>query len=107
MDTFTNIYPAEFIQGDKVTHHLSFKLVVVGEPGVGKSCITVRAFSNTFDKNYSATVGFEFLSLNYKIDSKVVKLQVWDTCGQEVYRSLIKNFYKSSSLAISSLFNFE
>ncbi len=38
--------------------------------------------------------------MNIKIDDKVIKLQIWDTCGQEIYRSLISNFYRNSSLAI-------
>ena len=47
-----------------------------------------------------ATVGFEFFAFNIKIDGKVIKLQIWDTCGQEIYKSLISNFYRNSSLAV-------
>ena len=47
-----------------------------------------------------ATVGFEFFAFNIKMDGKIIKLQIWDTCGQEIYRSLVTNFYKNSSLAI-------
>lgn len=47
-----------------------------------------------------ATVGFEFQTFMVKIDKSIVKLQIWDTCGQDVYKSLIANFYRSSSLAI-------
>ena len=47
-----------------------------------------------------ATVGFEFSSFNMKIQDKVIKLQIWDTCGQEIYRSLISSFYKNTDLAI-------
>ena len=47
-----------------------------------------------------STVGFEFFAFNLKINDKIIKLQIWDTCGQEVYRSLISNFYRSSSMAI-------
>ena len=49
---------------------------------------------------YQATVGFEFLTFNLRINSNVVKLQIWDTCGQELYRSLISSFYRNSSLAM-------
>ena len=38
--------------------------------------------------------------MNIKLDEKVIKLQIWDTCGQEIYKSLISNFYRNSSLAI-------
>ena len=46
------------------------------------------------------TVGFEFLTFNIKLNGKIIRLQIWDTCGQEIYRSLISSFYKNSSLAI-------
>ena len=60
----------------------------------------MKATNNIFDSNYSATIGFEFFTFNLKINDKAIKLQIWDTCGQEMYRSLITNFYRNSSLAI-------
>ena len=53
-----------------------------------------------FENNYLATVGFEFFTFNVRIKDTVIKLQIWDACGQEIYRSLIRNFYRNSSLAI-------
>ena len=53
-----------------------------------------------FFENYRATIGMEIFSLFLKVNHKLIKLQIWDTCGQEIYRSLIKNFYRNSSLAI-------
>ena len=79
---------------------LSFKLIVVGDSGVGKSCLTTQAVRNNFEEFYTATIGFEFLTFNMRINNKVLKLQIWDTCGQEVYKSLISNFYRNSSLAL-------
>jgi GTPase SAR1 family protein len=67
--------------------------------GVGKSSLTKKAIQNIFTEDYRATIGFEFYCLNYKIADKVVKLQIWDTCGQEIYRSIVSNFYRSSSFA--------
>jgi small GTP-binding protein len=90
----------EFLPDDFPQYDLTFKLIVIGDAFVGKSCLTSKATKNTFDKNYSATVGFEFLVSNIKINNSVCKMQIWDTCGQEVYRSLITNFYRNSSLAI-------
>ena len=60
----------------------------------------MQATKKKFETNYLATVGFEFFAFNLKLDRKIIKLQIWDTCGQEVYRSLISSFYKNSSLAI-------
>jgi small GTP-binding protein len=67
---------------------------------VGKSSLTSKAVDGTFEDTYRATVGFEFFTINYLINNKIIKLQIWDTCGQEIYRSLISNFYRSSSLAL-------
>jgi small GTP-binding protein len=89
------ILPDEYTNFD-----LSFKLVVIGDSGVGKSCLTTQAVRNNFEEFYTATVGFEFLTFNMRINNNVLKLQIWDTCGQEVYKSLISNFYRNSSLAL-------
>jgi small GTP-binding protein len=90
----------EILSEDHTNFDLSFKLIVIGDSGVGKSCLTNNAIKNTFDDAYNATVGFEFFTFNIKLNNKVVKLQIWDTCGQELYRSLITNFYRNTSLAI-------
>ena len=62
--------------------------------------MSIQATKHCFENNYIATVGFEFFSFNIKINEKIIKLQIWDTCGQEIYRSLVTNFYRNSSLAI-------
>ncbi len=87
-------------ESDKTKYDLSFKMIVIGDAGVGKSCLSGRAIKGKFDAEYSSTVGFEFLTFNTQIDNKIIKLQIWDTCGQEVYRSLITNFYRNASLAM-------
>ena len=90
----------ETLPEDYAQYDLSFKMIVIGDSGVGKSCLTTKAVKNTFEEFYQATIGFEFLTFNLKMNDTVVKLQIWDTCGQEVYRSLISNFYRNSSLAV-------
>lgn len=81
-------------------YDLSFKIIVLGDSGVGKSCLTMKGIKNTYQSDTYPTVGFEFFTFSVKIGGKIVKLQVWDTCGQEVYKSLVANFYRNSSLAI-------
>ena len=81
-------------------YDLTFKMIVVGDSGVGKSCLTMRGTKNHFEDCYSPTVGFEFFTFNIRINDKNIKLQIWDTCGQEAYRSLITSFYRNASLAI-------
>ncbi len=90
----------EILPDDHQHYDFNFKLIVIGDSGVGKSCLSIKATKNLFENNYNTTVGFEFFTFNIKINDKVVKLQIWDTCGQEIYRSLITNFYRNSSLAI-------
>ena len=90
----------QILSDDFPNFDLSFKLIIVGDSGVGKSCLSIKASRNYFEDFYSPTVGFEFLSFNVKVEDKIVKLQIWDTCGQEVYRSLISSFFRSASLAI-------
>ena len=79
---------------------LNFKIIIIGDSFVGKSCLAIKATKGTFESLYTPTVGFEFLTFYVKIDNSNIKLQIWDTCGQEVYRSLIGSFYRNSSLAI-------
>ena len=90
----------EILPDDYPKYDLSFKIIIIGNSGVGKSCLSVKATKNIFENNYLATVGFEFFNFNIKLEERVIRLQIWDTCGQEIYRSLITSFYHSSSLAI-------
>lgn len=99
MDDIDNI-GCEFIAEEMIKYDLSFKIIIIGDSGVGKSSLTLRATKNQFQDYYNATVGFEFFSQNLKMDDTIIKLQMWDTCGQEIYRSLISSFYKNSSLAM-------
>ena len=93
-------YKIEILEEQHKQYDLNFKIIVIGNIGVGKSCLSLKATKGIFTEEYTSTVGFEFYCFNVKIDGKVVKLQIWDTCGQEAYRSLIKNFYRNASLAI-------
>ena len=90
----------ELLAEDYSNYDIAFKIIVIGNAGVGKSCLSMQATKRRFENNYLATVGFEFFVFNMKLDNKILKLQIWDTCGQELYRSLITNFYRNTSLAI-------
>ena len=90
----------EILPDDYTQYDLSFKIIVIGDSGVGKSCFTNKATKNLFEDDYNATIGFEFFNFNIRLNDKIIKLQIWDTCGQELYRSLITNFYRNASLAI-------
>lgn len=91
--------PCEVIKDDNTVPDLLFKAIIIGDAGVGKSCILHRAVTNEFKDEYEVTIGAEFSSLIVKIQGKTVKLQVWDTAGQENFRSMIRVFYKGSHAA--------
>ena len=93
-------YHIEILNQELTDFELNFKIIIIGDSGVGKSCLSLRATKNVFESLYSPTIGFEFMTFYIKVDEKPIKLQIWDTCGQEVYRSLISSFYNNSSLAI-------
>ena len=93
----------EFLPESKINqsdNYINFKLIIIGDTGVGKSSVLKRAVKNIFDENYQATIGFEFLLMHFKVNDLKLKLQIWDTCGQEMYRSLVQGFYHNSSLAL-------
>ena len=94
----TKVEILDNITGDN--YDINFKIIVIGNSGVGKSCITLKATQDIFKEDFASTIGFQFFSFHVKINDKTFKLQIWDTCGQEIYRSLITNFYRSSALAI-------
>ncbi len=96
MDT---LGPCEVLKDEGIVPDLLFKAIIIGDAGVGKSCILHRAVANEFKDEYEVTIGAEFSSLIIKIQGKTVKLQVWDTAGQENFRSMIRVFYKGSHAA--------
>ncbi|KAI3618532.1 hypothetical protein CBS9595_002895 [Malassezia furfur] len=77
-----------------------FKLVFLGEQSVGKTSLITRFMYDTFDANYQATIGIDFLSKTMYLDDRTVRLQLWDTAGQERFRSLIPSYIRDSSVAI-------
>ena len=79
---------------------ITFKIIVIGNSGVGKSCLSLNGTTGKFIEEHQATIGFDFFSFVTKIDKKIIRLQIWDTCGQEGYKSLVQNFYRGSVLAI-------
>lgn len=73
-----------------------FKLIVIGDSGVGKSCLMHRVTTNEFMEDHEVTVGVEFGTLMLKIEDTTLKLQIWDTAGQENFQSITKIFYRGA-----------
>ncbi|GMM27691.1 Rab family GTPase [Martiniozyma asiatica (nom. inval.)] len=77
-----------------------FKLVFLGDQGVGKTSLLTRFMYDTFDTQYAATVGIDFLSKTMYINDTTIRLQLWDTAGQERFRSLIPSYIRDSHVAV-------
>jgi small GTP-binding protein len=75
---------------------LSFKFIIIGSSGVGKTAILKRLVDNTFCPESQSTIGVEFDSLVLEIDEQQVKLQIWDTAGQERFRSIAKAYFRNA-----------
>ena len=82
--------------------NISCKVVLVGDTGVGKTSIIERYINDKYDENQKTTLvsSYTFKKIDIKKYNKSVSLDIWDTAGQEVYRSLSKNFYLNASIGI-------
>jgi Ras-related protein Rab-22 len=80
----------------------SCKVVLVGESGVGKTCITSNFMNEEFKNDIAPTTAASFFSktIRFNETNNSIKFDIWDTAGQEIYRSLAKIFYKDASVAI-------
>lgn len=73
------------------------KIVLIGDSGSGKSCLLQRIFDNTFKQDSKSTIGVEFATHVYEMnDTKSVKVQIWDTAGQDRYRAITNAYYRGS-----------
>lgn len=73
-----------------------FKVLMIGDSGVGKSALLIRFAERIFSENYIATIGVDFKIRTVEIDGERVKLQIWDTAGQERYRTLTSTYYRGT-----------
>ncbi|KAK9237102.1 ras family-domain-containing protein [Lipomyces kononenkoae] len=77
-----------------------YKLVFLGEQSVGKTSLITRFMYDSFDSQYAATIGIDFLSKTMYLEDRTVRLQLWDTAGQERFRSLIPSYIRDSTVAV-------
>ena len=78
------------------SYDMIFKIVLIGDSSVGKTNMLSRYISNEYDPNSQSTIGVELSTKNYKFDNDEVKVQLWDTAGQEKYRSITSSYYKGA-----------
>ncbi|XP_065884766.1 ras-related protein Rab-43-like [Dysidea avara] len=73
-----------------------FKIILVGDAGVGKTCIVQRFKNGIFIERQANTIGVDFTLKTIMVDGKKIKLQIWDTAGQERFRTITQSYYRST-----------
>jgi Ras-related protein Rab-2A len=77
-----------------MSYNYLFKFILVGDSEVGKSAILIRLIENKYNTYMATTVGVDFGSKILDVSGKKIKLQIWDTAGQETYNSLVRSYYR-------------
>jgi len=77
-----------------------FKYIIIGDTGVGKSCLLLQFTDKRFQQVHDLTIGVEFGARMITIDGKQIKLQIWDTAGQESFRSITRSYYRGAAGAL-------
>ena len=85
---------------EKINYDYLLKYIIVGDSAVGKSNLLLRFIHDDFKIEYQSTIGVEFDAKNLNIKNKIFRLQIWDSAGQETYRSLTRAYYKNCVCAI-------
>merc|ERR1711865_19142 len=73
-----------------------FKVVLIGDSGVGKSNLLTRFTRNEFNRESKSTIGVEFATQTIQVEKKMIKAQIWDTAGQERYRAITSAYYRGA-----------
>jgi len=77
-------------------YDLLLKILVIGDSGVGKSCMLLRFADNSFTDSYISTIGVDFKIRTINIEGKKIKLQIWDTAGQERFKTITTSYYRGA-----------
>ena len=96
----TEVYSIEKLEDSKIEYNQSIKVILLGDSNVGKTSIIERLKTNTFKINQPATISLEHYNLMIKVNLFVLRMQIWDTAGQEKFDAITSNYYKSTEVII-------
>jgi len=82
--------------GGKQAYDYLIKLLLIGDSGVGKSCLLLRFSDDSFTPSFITTIGIDFKIRTIELDGKRIKLQIWDTAGQERFRTITTAYYRGA-----------
>jgi Ras-related protein Rab-1A len=81
---------------DATNYDYIFKVLLLGDSSVGKTCFLLRFSDDTFTDNHISTIGLDYRLKMVSVNESVIKLQIWDTAGQDRFRAITKNYYKGA-----------
>ena len=79
---------------------IAFKIILIGDSGVGKSCLLLKFLENKFNNQHDITIGVDFGTRNIRIENTTIALQIWDTAGAESFRSITRSYYRGAAIAL-------
>lgn len=93
-------YPGANLWSLEMSYAYLFKYIIIGDTGVGKSCLLLQFTDKRFQPVHDLTIGVEFGARMITIRNKPIKLQIWDTAGQESFRSITRSYYRGAAGAL-------
>jgi len=95
-DDSKNVPIAGKAPNQKKDYDVLYKLLLIGDSGVGKSCLLLRFADDAFTDNFISTIGVDFKIKTIEVEGKRVKLQIWDTAGQERFQTITTSYYRGA-----------
>ena len=82
----------------EINYDYLFKVIIIGDSGIGKSALLYRFAEDTYNNNYISTIGVDFKIKTLFLNSNIIKLQIWDTAGQERFRTITTSYYRGAHI---------